>query len=124
MQDKKVLGYLKVSDESFLDYYFDSLFNNTKFVKKYKTQIAVNASFFDYNNGNGFDPATGKGTLRARGFTASEGSPYQYYLKSDVHKATIGFTQKNEFLFGTTRQNDMYSAVSGSTYLVKNGKQG
>ena len=49
----------------------------SEFVKKYKTQVAVNASFFDYNDGKGYDPSTGKGTLRARGYTASEGSPYQ-----------------------------------------------
>ena len=30
MQDKKVLGYLKLSDESYLDYYFDSIKNNVK----------------------------------------------------------------------------------------------
>ena len=94
----------------------------SEFVKKYKTQVAVNASFFDYNGGNGYDPSTGKGTMRARGYTASEGSPYQYYLESSSHKATIGFTQNNAFLFGTDHQKAMYSAVSGSTYLVSNGK--
>ena len=94
----------------------------SEFVKKYKTQVAVNASFFDYNDGKGYDPSTGKGTLRARGYTASEGSPYQYYLESNSHKATIGFTQNNAFLFGTDHQKAMYSAVSGSTYLVKDGK--
>ena len=85
----------------------------SEFVQKYKTQVAVNASFF----------AMSAGTNQARGYTVSNGSPYQYNLmEENKYLATIGFTQKNEFLFGANNQEDMYNAVSGSTYLVKTGE--
>jgi hypothetical protein len=90
----------------------------SKFLREFNVQIAI--------NGDGFTPWYSRGPLfyyphsgqrvKPNGFAASKGNVYSNNRKTP----TLYISKNNSIGFG--KPNDVYNAISGDRWLVRNGK--
>lgn len=90
----------------------------SKFLREFNVQIAINGDGFTPWHSHGplfYYPHSGQ-RIKPNGFAASNGNVYSDHGK----KPTLFISKNNNIGFG--KPDDVYNAISGDRWLVRNGK--